>query len=121
MQVTGQREVVQVEQLAQLLREAVRVLQVLHAQRAPRDLVFVGRADALAGRADLAGAAALAQRLAGPVDLDVERQDQRARFADEQARTHLDADRLQALDLAQQVDRVDDHAVADVARPRRRA
>ena len=57
----------------------------------------------------------LAQRLARLVDLDVERQDQRARFADEQARAHVDADRLEPLDLAEQVRRIDDHAVADVA------
>ena len=110
-----------VEQLAQLRGETLGVLQVLHAQRAPRDLVFVGRADALAGGADLAGAARLAQQLARLVDLDVERQDQRARLADEQARAHLDADRLEPRDLAEQVLRVDDDAVADVAAHARRA
>ena len=41
-----------------LVGEALGMLQVLHAQRAARDLVFVGRADAAAGGADLAGAAA---------------------------------------------------------------
>ena len=70
------------QQLAQLGGEALGMLQVLHAQRAARNLVLVGRADALAGRADLARAARLAQQLARLVDFDVERQDQRARFAD---------------------------------------
>ena len=56
MQIAVEREVVQVEQLAQLLREALGVLQVLHPQGAPRDLVFVGRADAAAGGADRAAA-----------------------------------------------------------------
>ena len=115
MQVAFEREVVQVEQLAQLLREALGVLEVLDAQRAARDLVLVGRADALAGRADLAGAARFAQRLARLVDRDVERQDQRARLADEETRADVDADRLQPLDLAEQVHRIDDDAVADVA------
>jgi 1,4-dihydroxy-2-naphthoyl-CoA synthase len=45
----------------------------------------------------------------------VEGQDQRAGLADEQARAHVEAQRLQALDLEQQVRRVDHHAVADVA------
>ena len=51
-----QHEVVVVEHLAQLGREALAVKQVLQADRAPRDLVLVGGADAAAGRADLAGA-----------------------------------------------------------------
>ena len=49
------------------------------------------------------------------VDRHVEGQDQRAGLADEQARAHVQAGRLEALDLQQQVRRVDDHAVADVA------
>ena len=98
-----------------LLGEALGMLQVLHPQRAPRHLVFVGRADALAGRADLAGAARLAQQLARLVDGDVERQDQRARLADQQPRAHVEAHRLEPADLAEQMLRVDDDAVADVA------
>ena len=47
--------------------------------------------------------------------LDVEGQDQRAGLAEEQARAHVDAGRLEPLDLGQQVRRIDDHAVADVA------
>ena len=46
----------------------------------------------------------------------MERQDQRARFADEQPRAHLDTDLLEPLDLAYQVGRIDNDAVADVAR-----
>jgi hypothetical protein len=90
LQVARQRDVVQRQQVAQLGGKALGVLQVLHAQRAAGHLVFVGRADALAGGADLAGAAGLAQRFASAVDLDVERQDQRAGFADEQPRAHLE-------------------------------
>jgi hypothetical protein len=82
---------------------------------ARRALVLVGRADALAGGADLAGAARLAQLLARLVDLDVERQDQRARLADEQPRTDVDPHRLEPHDLAEQVLRIDDDAVADAA------
>ncbi len=114
-QVAFEHDVVQLDQLAELLLEALGMLEVLHAQRAARDLVLVGRTDPLAGGADAAGAALLAQRLAGAVELDVQRQDQRARLAHEQPRAHLDADRLQALDLGQQVRRIDHHAVADVA------
>ena len=91
------------------------MLQVLHAQRAARHLVLVGRADALARGADLAVAALLALRLARLVDRHVERHDQRAGLADEQARAHVQADLFQALDLGQQVGRIDHHAVADVA------
>ncbi len=116
-----EREVVQREQLAQLGSEALGMLQVLDAQRAARDLVLVRRADALAGGADLARAARLAQQLARLVDLDVERQDQRARFAHQQARAHLEPHRLETRDLAEQMRGIDDDAVADAARHARRA
>ena len=46
------------------------MLQVLHAQRAARHLVLVGRTDALARGADLADAAGLAPRFARAVDLE---------------------------------------------------
>jgi len=96
----------------QLGLEALRVLEVLHAQRAARHLVLVGRPDALAGGADLAAAAAFAQRLAGTIELDVERQDQRTGLGQEQPRAHLDAELLDAFDLQQQVRGIDHHAVA---------
>mmetsp|Transcript_23197 Transcript_23197/g.54782 ORF Transcript_23197/g.54782 Transcript_23197/m.54782 type:complete len:566 (+) Transcript_23197:2995-4692(+) len=115
LQKAFEREVVQVQQLAQLLGETLGVLQVLGTQRAAGDLVLVGRADALAGGADLAAAAAFPQRLARLVHGHVERQDQRAGFADEQTRPHLHAGGFEALDLGQQMGRIDDHAVADVA------
>src|SRR5664279_1923691 len=91
------------------------MLQVLNPQRAAADLVFISRADALARRADLARAARLAQPLARLVDLDVERQDQRTRFADEEPGANLEPHLLEALDLAEQVLRIDDHAIADEA------
>jgi hypothetical protein len=58
-----QHEVVVVEHLAQLGCEALAVEKVLYAQRAPGDLVFVGRPDPPPGRADLV-LAALGGRLA---------------------------------------------------------
>ena len=99
MQIARQRMVVQRHQLLQLGGETPGVLEVLHPQRAPRDLVFVSGSNALAGGSNLAGAAAFAQRLARLVDLDVERQYQRARFADEEARPDFNADRLEALNF----------------------
>ena len=51
-----QDEIVEIEQLAQLVGEAHGLQQVLQADRAPRHLVFIGRANALAGGTDLAGA-----------------------------------------------------------------
>jgi hypothetical protein len=67
-----QHVVVQLEQHAQLGGEALGVLQVLHAQGAAGDLVFVGRADAAAGGADLLDAALLAVGLARDVERGVE-------------------------------------------------
>ena len=105
----------QLQQFVQLLGEALGVLQILHAQCAARHLVFVGRANALARGADLAVTTGLAQQLSGLVHFNVERQDQRAGFADEQARTHVQARGFQALDLEQQVGRIHHHAIADIA------
>ena len=111
----GQHMVVQVQQLAQLGGKALGVLQVLHAQRAAGNLVFVGRADATAGGADLLGAALLARGFARHVQRRMERQDQRTGFADAQARTHLDTGLLQPFDFFEQLGRRQHHAVADVA------
>ena len=80
------------------------------------DLVLVGRADAAAGGADLAGAlvAALAGALAGAVELAVQRQDQGRVLGDAQAsRADGDALAAQPLDLLEQRPGVDHDAVAD--------
>ena len=96
--------------------DRVEMGEVADADGAAADLVFVSGSNALAGGADLAGAAAFAQRLARLVDLDVERQYQRARFADEEARPDFNADRLEALNFHQQVARIDHHAITNDAR-----
>ncbi len=54
LEVLRQHEVVIIEQRLELRGEAIGIEQVLQAHRAPRDLVFVGRADAASGGADAA-------------------------------------------------------------------
>jgi hypothetical protein len=54
-----ENEVVVVEHVAQLAGKAFGLEQVTEAQAAARRLVFVGRADAATGGADLGGAARL--------------------------------------------------------------
>jgi hypothetical protein len=110
-----QNVVVQAQQLAQLGGEALGVLQVLHAQGAAGDLVFVGRADALAGGADLLHATLFTGRFTGHVQSLVERQDQRAGFGHAQALTHLHAGLFQAFDFFKQLAHGEHHTVADVA------
>ena len=87
----AQRVVVE-QQLVDLGRQRVGVGEVADADGAARRLVLVGRADAAAGGADLAGAlvAALAGQLARPVELAVQRQDQGRVLGDAQG---LGADR----------------------------
>ncbi len=82
----AQRVVVD-QQLVDLGRQGVGVGEVADADRAARRLVLVGRADAAAGGADLAGAlvAALAGALARAVELAVQRQDQGRVLGDAQA------------------------------------
>jgi hypothetical protein len=104
-------EVVIVEQFAQALGKPLRIEQVEHTQGATRDLVLVGRADALAGGADLASAT---NRLARHVERLVMRQYQRATLAHFQSRAHLDAAGFEALDFRQQVAGVEHHTVADI-------
>ena len=79
-----QNVVVQAQQFAQLGSETLRVFQVLHAQGAAGNFVFVGRANAFASGADLLGTPLLTQCLACSVECGVKRQDQRAGFADTQ-------------------------------------
>ena len=71
--------------------------KVADADRAPADLVLIGRADAAAGRADLACARGV---LAQPIEVAVDRQDQRAGFGDPQhVGRHFDALLAHPLDL----------------------
>ncbi len=110
LEILRQHEVVIVEQLRELRREAVRVEQVLHADRAPRDLVLVGGADAAAGRADLV---ARGRALARLVERHVISQHQRAGRRDREPRTHVDTRLLELADFLQQRERRHDDAVAD--------
>ena len=94
------------------------VAEVGDADRAPADLVLVGRADAAAGGADPGGAGRL---LAHPVEVLVQRQDEGRVLGDHQV---LRADRHplppQLLDLAEERPGVEHHPVADdaeLARP----
>ena len=92
-------EIVKVEDLLDLGAEPLGVEDVAHPDRAPRDLVLVGGADAAAGGSD---------RPAGPmgfarlVEPDVVREDERARFAQDEPFGHRDPARLHPLDLAHQ-------------------
>ena len=97
LEVLRQHEVVVVEQRLELGGEAIGVEEVLHAQRAARDLVLVGGPDAAPGRADLAPSPIA--RLARLVERHVAGQDERARGRDRQARAQLDARGLELADL----------------------
>src|SRR6266702_4562542 len=95
-----------------LRRKALRHQKVAQADRAPRDLVFVGRPDAAAGGADFRGAL---RRFARDVDRRVIRKDQGTGLGDAQARRNLDAGALELVHLLDQRLRRKHHAVADVA------
>ena len=87
------------------------VAQIGDADGAAADLVFVGRADAPASRADL-GDAVLA--FAGAVKFSVDRQDQRGVLRHRQVfGRDFDALRPHRFNFVQQVPRVQDHTVAD--------
>ena len=111
LEILRQHEIVELEQRLELRGEAIGVEEVLQADRAPRDLVLVGGADAAAGRPDLRVAHRAFARL---VERDVVRKDQRARRRDLEARTHGDAGALELADLLQQRRRREHDAVADV-------
>jgi hypothetical protein len=101
-----------IEDLGQLLGEALGTHQVLHAQAAARHLVLVGRADATAGGADLVGALG---RFARDVQRLVMRHDERAGFRNLDARFGVNTGGLELVEfLDQRIGREDD-AVADVA------
>ena len=86
--------------------------QVGHAQTGARGFVAVGRADAALGRADFR--LALAQ-LALFIERAVIGQDEVRAVADQQVLSDPDAELAQAIDFADERDRVDDDAVADDA------
>ena len=111
-EVLGQHEVVIVHRAAQLLGQFVRVAQIGDANAAARNLVFVGRTDAAAGGADGLAAGSL---LAGLIQGDVVRHDQRRGRADLEARTHFDAAGLEFGDFLLQRAGVQHDAVADQA------
>lgn len=111
-QVLGQHEVVVIQRGAQQFFQLRRVMQVGDADTAARHLVFICRADAAAGGADGLAASSL---LAGLIQRDVVRHDQRRGRTDLQARTHFHAGRFQLADLLDQRGRGDHHAIADQA------
>ena len=94
------------------LGQRLGVGQVADPHAAPRDLVFVRRADASRRGADLALAAA---RLAEQVELPVIRQDQVGLVADQEPVADDDPGLRDFIDLGEERLRVDDNAVADDA------
>ena len=112
LEVVLQHEVVEVEDLAELGGKFLALEQVLHAHRAPRDLVFVRGTDAAAGGADGVGAA---RRFARLVERNVRRQDQRAVRRDAQSRKHVHAGVDERLRFTEQRFQRQHHAVADEA------
>ena len=105
------QRVVMGQQPLDLAVEHLQVGQIHQPDRAPADLVLVGRADAAPGGAD----GALAGRLlARNVELLVQRQDQRGVFGDAQiVAGDRDALLLQPVDLGDQRARIEHDAVAD--------
>src|SRR5690606_30999374 len=95
-QVLGQHEVVVVQRGLELLGQLLGIVQVGDADAAARHLVLVGRADAAAGGADGLAAGGL---LAGLIQGDVVRHDQRGGRADLQPAAHFHAGRFQLGDL----------------------
>src|SRR3989344_1031369 len=110
--VTHQHEVVVFHQFTQFVFKTRHVEQIAHAQATACNLVFVSRADAATGGADLQLATGL---FTGLVQRNVEGQDQWAGRADTQALAHRYAFFFQLGDLAQQGVRCNHHAVADQA------
>jgi hypothetical protein len=94
-----QHEIVKIEYLSELGCEAVALVQVGDAHRAPRHFVFVRRTDAATGGADGVQAARV---LARPVQSHVRRQYQRTGRGNAQAIEHRYALRAQHLRLAEQ-------------------
>src|SRR5690606_21475881 len=111
-QILGEHKIMEVEHLFQLGFEGCRVIEVLYAQGAASNLVFVSRTDTPACCTDLAVALA---SLAGLVDGDVIRQDQRAGGGDPQTRAHIEPDLFELADFSEQGLWRKHDAVADIA------
>ena len=91
--------------------ERRRIGKVRHADRAPPDLVFVGGSDTAPRCADLRAGGRL---LAGRIDVLVPGQDQHGVVSQNQIiRPKMHTGFCDALDLVQQVPRIDHHAIAD--------
>ena len=105
-----------VQDLAETRCEPLALENVCHAHGAARHLVLVGRTDATARGADRVDTAG---PLAGAIERNVRRQDQRAIGADAQPLVDGNAFLHQRIGLAEQRVEGDDHAVADdaLARP----
>ena len=107
-----QHEIVEIQHLAQLRREAVALEEIGHAHGTPRHLVLVGRPDAAARGADGVGSARLLARF---VQQDVRGQDERAVRRDAQPVEHGHALLHQHAALREQRLQRQHHAVADEA------
>ena len=104
--------VVMREQALDLVVERIGLGEVHQPDRAPADLVLVGRADAALGRADLD--AVRVADFAMRVEFAMQRQDQRHVLGDlEVVRRHLDALAADLLDLLDEMIGVEHDAVAD--------
>ena len=112
-QVLGENKIVIVEHLRQLFRKALRIEQIVDPQGTTGNFVFVGGANAFAGRTNLVTGTLLS--LPGTVERRVVAKDDRTAWTDPQALADLDAARLQPANLLQQVMNVQHHAVTDVA------
>ena len=84
-QIGGEHMVVQVQQLFEFVGKALWVFQVLNAQCASGNLVFVGWTNAASCRTDFLGTALLTCRFTSHIKCSVKWQDQRASFADAKA------------------------------------
>ena len=99
------------EELVDLVFERCFVGKVANPDRTPCHLIFVGRADAAAGGANLGFAA---RGLAQLVEFTVERQDEAGVSGNiESPGCHLDALGGEHVDLREQRPGIDDHPVAD--------
>ena len=107
------QRVVMRAQPVELRFEMVEMRQIAHADRAAADLVLVSRTDAAPGGADLARSGG---RFAQPVEIAVDRQDQRAIVRHREV-VVIDGDalRFELLDLGLERPRVEHHAIADHA------
>ena len=98
-------------QRLQPFRQQLRIAQVRQAHPAPRNLVFIGRANTAPGGANFAGAAAYLSCL---IHLYMHWQDKADTLRDNQIiRANRHPLCAQGFNLAQQGRRVDHHAIAD--------